>query len=195
MASFTVPKQFLNEAPMDGAEEDHNLGFMEPGKILGREDGCLERCRPNRVISKTPGPEVSTYDYVMMEVKRMNKNFKREIEREIAKLIAKQEEEEAQTKKDGGEEDQNLGFNKPSQIMDREEEYLKCGRLDNVPSPERNDRFWDKTPGPEVRAYADVLKEKALNSHKEDLLRGIANKQEEGKERLGAVSGCENSVK
>ena len=76
----------------------------------------------------------------------------------------------------GNEDD--LGFKQPSRIIDREDDYRKR-RLNRVISPERVDPFLDKTPGPDMRSYADVMKEEALKRQKDDVLKAIAKKKEE----------------
>ncbi|XP_055807079.1 uncharacterized protein LOC129875879 [Solanum dulcamara] len=81
-----------------------------------------------------------------------------------------------------GEEDEPSGFNKPSKIIDREDDYRRR-RLNRVISPERNDPFLDKTPGPEVRTYADVMREEALKRQKEELMKEIAKKKKEEQEK------------
>ncbi|KAF3614781.1 Splicing factor 3B subunit 1 [Capsicum annuum] len=82
----------------------------------------------------------------------------------------------------GGEEEEVSGFNKPSKIIDREDDYRRR-RLNRVISPERNDPFLDKTPGPEVRTYADVMREEALKRQKEELMKEIAKKKKEEMEK------------
>ncbi|KAK6778855.1 hypothetical protein RDI58_025573 [Solanum bulbocastanum] len=81
-----------------------------------------------------------------------------------------------------GEEDEPSGFNKPGKIIDREDDYRRR-RLNRVISPERNDPFLDKTPGPEVRTYADVMREEALKRQKEELMKEIAKKKKEEQEK------------
>ncbi|RAL39460.1 unnamed protein product [Cuscuta campestris] len=105
-------------------------------------------------------------------------NTENEIARKMASFTApKQFLKEAP--RGGGDEDQNLGFNKPSKIIDREDDYRRR-RLNRVISPERNDPFSDKTPDPNVRTYADVYNEEFLKRKKEDLMNKIAkNKREE----------------
>ncbi|KAI5683523.1 hypothetical protein M9H77_04751 [Catharanthus roseus] len=80
-----------------------------------------------------------------------------------------------------GEEDEISGFKQPSKIIDREDDYRRR-RLNRIISPERNDPFLDKTPGPEVRTYADVMREEALKRQKEETLRQIAKKKKEEEE-------------
>ncbi|GFY90209.1 splicing factor [Actinidia rufa] len=62
----------------------------------------------------------------------------------------------------GVDEDEAMGFKKPSRIIDREDEYRRR-RLNRVISPERHDAFagGDKTPDVSVRTYADVMREEA----------------------------------
>ncbi|CAN4118686.1 unnamed protein product [Withania somnifera] len=96
----------------------------------------------------------------------------------------------------GGEEEEVTGFNKPSKIIDREDDYRRR-RLNRVISPERNDPFLDKTPGPEVRTYADVMREEALKRQKEEVMKEIANKKKEDSKRRNRwdQSQDENGVK
>lgn len=78
-----------------------------------------------------------------------------------------------------GDEDEQTGFSR--KIIDREDDYRRK-RLNRVISPERVDPFLDKTPGPEVRTYADVMKEESLKKKKEEVLREIAKKKKEEEE-------------
>ncbi|CAA2986935.1 splicing factor 3B subunit 1 [Olea europaea subsp. europaea] len=77
-----------------------------------------------------------------------------------------------------GDDDEMSGFKQPGKIIDREDDYRRR-RLNRIISPERNDPFLDKTPGPEVRTYADVMREEALKRKEEDVKREIAKKKEE----------------
>ncbi|KAM7466089.1 hypothetical protein LguiB_013651 [Lonicera macranthoides] len=84
----------------------------------------------------------------------------------------------------GGDEDNDaMGFKKPSRIIDREDDYRRR-RLNRVISPERHDAFanGDKTPDVSVRTYADVMREEALKREKEETLRAIAKKKKEEEE-------------
>ncbi|VFQ88979.1 unnamed protein product [Cuscuta campestris] len=112
-------------------------------------------------------------------------NTENEIARKMASFTApKQFLKEAP--RGGGDEDQNLGFNKPSKIIDREDDYRRR-RLNRVISPERNDPFSDKTPDPNVRTYADVYNEEFLKRKKEDLMNKIEkNKREEEEAKAAA---------
>ncbi|KAK6151376.1 hypothetical protein DH2020_014011 [Rehmannia glutinosa] len=80
-----------------------------------------------------------------------------------------------------GEEDEMSGFKQPGKIIDREDDYRRR-RLNRIISPERNDPFLDKTPGPEVRTYADVMREEALKRKEEEVKREIAKKKKEEEE-------------
>ncbi|GFP83788.1 splicing factor 3b subunit 1 [Phtheirospermum japonicum] len=80
-----------------------------------------------------------------------------------------------------GDEDDMAGFNKPGKIIDREDDYRRR-RLNRIISPERNDPFLDKTPGPEVRTYRDVMREEALKRKEEEVKREIAKKKKEEEE-------------
>ncbi|KAL7197806.1 hypothetical protein ACSBR2_020347 [Camellia fascicularis] len=92
----------------------------------------------------------------------------------------------------GVDEDESMGFKKPSRIIDREDEYRRR-RLNRVISPERHDAFasGDKTPDVSVRTYADVMREEALKREKEDTLRLIAKKKKEEEERKASGGGEE----
>ena len=82
---------------------------------------------------------------------------------------------------------EQLGFQAPRPIADREDDYRKR-RLNRVISPERNDAFamGDKTPDARVRTYADVMKEETLKRDKEETLRLIAKKKQEEAEKKAA---------
>ncbi|KAG6411756.1 hypothetical protein SASPL_129840 [Salvia splendens] len=80
-----------------------------------------------------------------------------------------------------GEEDEMSGFKQPGKIIDREDDYRRR-RLNRIISPERNDPFQDKTPGPEVRTYVDVMKEEALKRKEEEVRREIAKRKKEEEE-------------
>lgn len=111
-------------------------------------------------------------------------NTENEIARKMASFTApKQFFKEAPR---GGDDDENLGFNKPSKIIDREDDYRRR-RLNRVISPGRNDPFLDKTPGPDVRTYADVMREEALKRQKEDLMKEIAKKKKEEEAKAAAA--------
>ncbi|OMO63584.1 Armadillo-like helical [Corchorus olitorius] len=75
-----------------------------------------------------------------------------------------------------GDDDNSLGFRKPSRIIDREDGY-KRRRFNRVLSHD---------------AYADVMRERALEREKEETLRAIAKKKEEEakaeKESSGAAA-------
>ncbi|OVA13817.1 Splicing factor 3B subunit 1 [Macleaya cordata] len=88
----------------------------------------------------------------------------------------------------GSEEDNDMGFKKPSKIIDREDDYRRR-RLNRMISPDRNDAFamGDKTPDASVRTYADVMKEEALKKEREDTMREIAKKKKEEEEKGKAV--------
>ncbi|CAI9088499.1 OLC1v1022835C1 [Oldenlandia corymbosa var. corymbosa] len=77
-----------------------------------------------------------------------------------------------------GKDDGDLGFKKPRRIIDREDDYRRR-RLNRLISPERVDPFLDKTPAPDARTYADIMKEEALKKHKEELLREIHQQKKE----------------
>ncbi|KAL3647491.1 hypothetical protein CASFOL_008459 [Castilleja foliolosa] len=77
-----------------------------------------------------------------------------------------------------GDEDDMAGFNKPGKIIDREDDYRRR-RLNRIISPDRNDPFLDKTPGPEIRTYSDVMREEFLKRKEEEVKREIAKKKKE----------------
>ncbi|CAH9132102.1 unnamed protein product [Cuscuta epithymum] len=105
-------------------------------------------------------------------------NTESEIARKMASFTApKQFLTEAS--RGGGQEDLKLGFRESRKIVDREDEYRRRGRLNRVLSPDRYDPFSDKTPGPDERTYADVMRE-------EELMREIAKKKEEEAARTNA---------
>ncbi|KAI3722245.1 hypothetical protein L2E82_33276 [Cichorium intybus] len=80
----------------------------------------------------------------------------------------------------GGDDDEYLGFKKSQRIIDREDGYRRR-RLNQVISPERHDAFanGDKTPKPETRTYADVMREAALKREKEETLKVIYRRKKE----------------
>ncbi|KAD5508895.1 hypothetical protein E3N88_16598 [Mikania micrantha] len=86
-----------------------------------------------------------------------------------------------------GGDDDSLGFKKSQKIIDREDDYRRR-RLNQVISPERHDAFasGDKTPKPETRTYADVMREAALKREKEETLKAIARKKKEEEENKAA---------
>ncbi|XP_071712479.1 uncharacterized protein [Rutidosis leptorrhynchoides] len=59
------------------------------------------------------------------------------------------------------DDDESLGLKKSQRIVDREDDYRRRRRLNQVISPERHDAFasGDKTPKRETRTYADVMRE------------------------------------
>ncbi|KAL0453291.1 UNVERIFIED_CONTAM: Splicing factor 3B subunit [Sesamum latifolium] len=93
-----------------------------------------------------------------------------------------------------GEEDEISGFKQPSKIIDREDDYRRR-RLNRIISPERNDPFLDKTPGPEVRTYADVMREEALKRKEEEVKREIAKKKKEEEEAKAKEKDVEKPKK
>ncbi|OIV96195.1 hypothetical protein TanjilG_14872 [Lupinus angustifolius] len=83
----------------------------------------------------------------------------------------------------GADTDSDLGFRKPSRIIDREDDYRRR-RLNQIISPERHDAFaaGEKTPDPNVRTYADIMREEALKREKDETLKLIAKKKKEEEE-------------
>ncbi|CAI9099103.1 OLC1v1035874C1 [Oldenlandia corymbosa var. corymbosa] len=86
----------------------------------------------------------------------------------------------------GKDDDTNMGFKKPSKIIDREDEYRRR-RFNRTLSPDRVDPFLDKTPAPDVRTYADVMKEEMLKKQKEELSREIQKQRKEAEEKEAAA--------
>ncbi|XP_068661873.1 uncharacterized protein [Aristolochia californica] len=112
-------------------------------------------------------------------------------EREVARKLASYTAPKSVLKDlPRGMEDEDLGFKKPSKIIDREDEYRQR-RLHRIISPERNDPFamGEKTPDVNVRTYADIMKEEALKRDKEDTLRAIAKKKKEEEENKALDRG------
>ncbi|KAI3520711.1 hypothetical protein L1887_10161 [Cichorium endivia] len=73
-------------------------------------------------------------------------------------------------------DDESLGFKKSQRIFNREDDYRRR-RLNQVISPERHDAFanGDKTPKPETRTYADVMREAALKKGERGDIEGWIN--------------------
>ncbi|KAK7246736.1 hypothetical protein RIF29_41606 [Crotalaria pallida] len=88
----------------------------------------------------------------------------------------------------GADGDADLGFRRPARITDREDDYRRR-RLNRIISPERHDPFaaGEKTPDPNVRTYADVMREEALKREKEETLKLIADKKKEAEEAAKAA--------
>eukprot|EP00240_Pyramimonas_obovata_P000041 CAMPEP_0118921466 /NCGR_PEP_ID=MMETSP1169-20130426/734_1 /TAXON_ID=36882 /ORGANISM="Pyramimonas obovata, Strain CCMP722" /LENGTH=1306 /DNA_ID=CAMNT_0006862191 /DNA_START=153 /DNA_END=4073 /DNA_ORIENTATION=- len=86
-----------------------------------------------------------------------------------------------------GATDADMGFMKPTRIIDREDDYRKR-RLNRLISPARNDAMamGDKTPDASVRTYADIMREQQLAREKEQTMRNIQKKKEE-EARLAAL--------
>ncbi|XP_068659359.1 uncharacterized protein [Aristolochia californica] len=112
-------------------------------------------------------------------------------EREVARKLASYTAPKSVMKDlPRGMGDEDLGFKKPSKIIDREDEYRQR-RLNRIISPERNDPFsmGEKTPDINVRTYADIMKEEALKREKEETLRAIAKKKKEEEENKALDHG------
>nr|GEV79565.1 splicing factor 3B subunit 1 [Tanacetum cinerariifolium] len=94
-----------------------------------------------------------------------------------------------------GADDESLGFNKSKRIIDREDDYRRR-RLNQVISPERHDAFanGDKTPKPETRGYAEIMREAALKREKEETLKVIARRKMEEEENKAAGKDKETAV-
>ncbi|KAM7271624.1 hypothetical protein ACFE04_030838 [Oxalis oulophora] len=86
----------------------------------------------------------------------------------------------------GGDDDDDGGLRKPSRIIDREDDYRKR-RLNRIISPDRHDAFaaGEKTPDPNSRTYAEVMKENALKVREQETLRLIAAKKKKEEEEAG----------
>ncbi|KAJ3696270.1 hypothetical protein LUZ60_001647 [Juncus effusus] len=82
-------------------------------------------------------------------------------------------------------DEDSSGFQRPQRIIDREDEYRRR-RLQRIISPERNDPFasGEATPKPSVRTYSDIMQEQAVLKRKEELMKDVAKKKEEEKERV-----------
>ncbi|EKX72597.1 splicing factor 3B subunit 1, putative [Theileria equi strain WA] len=76
------------------------------------------------------------------------------------------------TSRDPSEMEDDYMGNKKS-IYAREDDYRRQ-RLKAKLSPERFDPFSDKTPGPEVRTYADIMKEAEIERQRAEISRHIA---------------------
>ncbi|GKD11104.1 splicing factor 3B subunit 1, partial [Tanacetum coccineum] len=94
-----------------------------------------------------------------------------------------------------GADDESLGFNKSKRIIDREDDYRRR-RLNQVISPERHDAFasGDKTPKPESRGYAEIMREAALKREKEETLKVIARRKKEEEENKAAGKDKETAA-
>lgn len=81
-----------------------------------------------------------------------------------------------------------LGFQKPSSIYEREDEYRRR-RLHRIISPDRNDAFamGDKTPDARVRSYADIMREQQLQREMDNTMRNIAEKKRKEAEEQAAL--------
>uniref|UniRef100_A0A251U8V2 Putative U2 snRNP component prp10 n=1 Tax=Helianthus annuus TaxID=4232 RepID=A0A251U8V2_HELAN len=94
-----------------------------------------------------------------------------------------------------GGDDHSFGFKKSHMIIDREDEYRRR-RLNHVISPERHDAFasGNKTPKPETRTYADVMRETAFKNEKEETLKVIARKKKKEEKENKAVGKDKEAV-
>ncbi|XP_023552172.1 splicing factor 3B subunit 1-like [Cucurbita pepo subsp. pepo] len=161
LASYTAPKSLLKEMPR-GGEEDDDIGFKKPQRIIDREDDYRKR-RLNRVISperhdafaageKTPDPSVRTYAEVMRE-----EALKREREETLRAIAKKKEEEEAakasgekpkesaaapQKRRNRWDQSQDDGGEKKAKTSDWDLPDTTPGRWDATPG-----RVGDATPG------------------------------------------------
>ncbi|KAJ7968251.1 splicing factor 3B subunit 1 [Quillaja saponaria] len=185
LASYTAPKSLLKEMPR-GAEDDGDIGFRKPQRIIDREDDYRQR-RLNRIISperhdpfsageKTPDPSVRTYADVMRE-----EALKREKEDTLRLIAKKKKEEEEAAKaapekgKDSGaaaapqkrrnrwDQSQEDGGAKKAKTSDWDLPDTTPGRWDATPTPGRvadatpgRRNRWDETPTPGRLADSDA---------------------------------------
>lgn len=156
LASYTAPKSLLKEMPR-GVDEDEDLGYKKPQRIIDREDDYRKR-RLNRVISperhdafaageKTPDPSVRTYAEVMRE-----EALKRERE-ETLRAIAKKKEEEEAAKASGEKPKEPLASAAAPQKrrnrwdQSQDDGGAKKAKTSDWDLPDTTPGRWDATPG------------------------------------------------
>ncbi|XP_023531922.1 splicing factor 3B subunit 1-like [Cucurbita pepo subsp. pepo] len=156
LASYTAPKSLLKEMPR-GGEEDDDMGFKKPQRIIDREDDYRKR-RLNRVISperhdafaageKTPDPSVRTYAEVMRE-----EALKRERE-ETLRAIAKKKEEEEAAKASGEKPKESAAASAAPQKrrnrwdQSQDDGGAKKAKTSDWDLPDTTPGRWDATPG------------------------------------------------
>ena len=88
------------------------------------------------------------------------------------------------------------GFGQPRSIAAREDDYRKR-RLNRIISPERNDAFalGDQTPANNVRTYADVMRDQALQRERDNTLKNIADKRKAEEEEKEALADRDRPTK
>ncbi|KAJ1424460.1 TOG domain [Sesbania bispinosa] len=149
LASYTAPKSLLKEMP-SAADNDADMGFRKPQRIIDREDDYRRR-RLNQIISperhdpfsageKTPDPSVRTYADVMRE-----EALKREKE-ETLKAIAKKKKEEEEAAKAAPEKAQQKRRNRWDQSQ--EDGAAKKAKTSDWDMPDTTPGRWDATPTP-----------------------------------------------
>ncbi|XP_022140896.1 splicing factor 3B subunit 1 [Momordica charantia] len=156
LASYTAPKSLLKEMPR-GSEEDDDMGFKKPQRIIDREDDYRKR-RLNRVISperhdafaageKTPDPSVRTYAEVMRE-----EALKREKEETLRAIAKKKEEEEAAKASGERPKESAAAAAAPQKRRNRwdqsqDEGGAKKAKTSDWDLPDTTPGRWDATPG------------------------------------------------
>ncbi|KAK4766344.1 hypothetical protein SAY87_007986 [Trapa incisa] len=160
LASYTAPKSLLKEVPRTGEEDDGEMGFKKPQRIIDREDDYRRR-RLNRVISpdrhdafaagdKTPDVSVRSYADVMRE-----EALKREKE-ETLRAIAKKKKEEEEAGK-GAEKEKEVVAAAPKRRnrWDQSQDdggaaakKAKAGSDWDLPDSTPGIGRWDATPTP-----------------------------------------------
>ncbi|KAG6600246.1 Splicing factor 3B subunit 1, partial [Cucurbita argyrosperma subsp. sororia] len=156
LASYTAPKSLLKEMPR-GGEEDDDMGFKKPQRIIDREDDYRKR-RLNRVISperhdafaageKTPDPSVRTYAEVMRE-----EALKREREETLRAIAKKKEEEEAAKASGEKPKESAAAAAAPQKRRNRWDQSqddggAKKAKTSDWDLPDTTPGRWDATPG------------------------------------------------
>ncbi|CAI9106349.1 OLC1v1005485C1 [Oldenlandia corymbosa var. corymbosa] len=173
---------------MDGDGSDEIKRTQEERKKMEKELAAL-----NSVVFDTDLYSANRFDGYEMSIE-VNEDVDAAADNEIArKMPSYTAPKEYLNDIPRAGKDDDLGFNKPSKIIDREDDYRRR-RLNRVISPERVDPFLDKTPAPDVRTYADVMKEEALKKQKEELIREIQKQKKEAEEGKVAVKEKEKEA-
>uniref|UniRef100_A0A7S0WT61 TOG domain-containing protein n=1 Tax=Chlamydomonas leiostraca TaxID=1034604 RepID=A0A7S0WT61_9CHLO len=88
-----------------------------------------------------------------------------------------------------------LGFQKPSTIYEREDDYRRR-RLNRIISPDRNDAFamGDKTPDARVRSYADIMREQQLQREMDNTMQNIVEKKRREAELAAASQAAQTAA-
>lgn len=167
LASYTAPKSLLKEMP-SSTENNADLGFRQPQKIIDREDDYRRR-RLNQILSpdrhdpfasgdKTPDPSLRTYGDSMREaaLKREKEETLRAIankkkeEEEAAKAAPvkaqQQQQQQQQKRRNRWDQSQDDGGAKKAKTSDWDMPDTTPGRWDSMatPTPGRRNR-WDET--------------------------------------------------